>query len=141
MPHARRLLSVLWVARLAISRRAPLPRRRWGAASSAVATPRASPGPPTPVHQLARPTEMPLAPSPPSGPTRCHKPGRAEAVAKGVNAARGHFLAHRSVEGGSATDPRSSLGVTRLLQCLGGLRSRSDFFRCLSPPWSGGGGC
>ena len=28
MPHARRLLSVLWVARLAISRRAPLPRRR-----------------------------------------------------------------------------------------------------------------
>ena len=45
MPHARRLLSVLWVARLAISRRAPLPRRRWGAASSAVATPRVAPGP------------------------------------------------------------------------------------------------
>ena len=45
MPRARRLLGVPWAARLAISRRAPLPRRRWGAASSAVATPRVAPGP------------------------------------------------------------------------------------------------
>ena len=45
MPRARRLLGVLWVARLAISRRAPLPRRRLGAAPSAVATPRVTPGP------------------------------------------------------------------------------------------------
>jgi hypothetical protein len=45
MPHARGLLGVLWAARLAISHRASLPRRRWGAASRAVATPRVAPGP------------------------------------------------------------------------------------------------
>ena len=45
MLRARRLLGVLWAARLAISRRASLPRRRWGAASRAVATPRVAPGP------------------------------------------------------------------------------------------------
>ena len=141
MPHARRLLSVLWVARLAISRRAPLPRRRWGAASRAVATPRVSPGPPTPVHELARPTEMPFAPSPPSGLDALPQTRSRRGCCQRRQCCPGALLAHRSVEGGSATAPRSFLGVTRLLQCLGGLRSRSDFFRCLSPPWSGGGGC
>ena len=45
MPRARGLLGVLWAARLAISHRASLPRRRLGAASRAVATPRVAPGP------------------------------------------------------------------------------------------------
>ena len=38
-------LSLARTTRLAISRRASLPRRRWGAASRAVATPRVAPGP------------------------------------------------------------------------------------------------
>ena len=45
MPRARGLLGVLWAARLAISHRASLPRRRLGAAPRAVATPRVAPGP------------------------------------------------------------------------------------------------
>ena len=45
MLHARGLLGVLWAAWLAISHRASLPRRRWGAASRAVATPLVAPGP------------------------------------------------------------------------------------------------
>ena len=45
MPRARGLLGVLWAARLAISHRASLPRRRLGAASRAVATTRVAPGP------------------------------------------------------------------------------------------------
>ena len=45
MPRARGLLGVLWAARLAISNRASLPRRRLGAAPRAVATPHVAPGP------------------------------------------------------------------------------------------------
>ena len=84
------------------------------------------------------------------GPRRCHsrRPRRLGLDALPQNRSRrgccqrrqccpGTFLAHRSVGGGSATAPRSSLGVTRLLQCLGGLRSRSDCFRCISPPGQG----
>ena len=112
------------------------------AASSAVATPRVTPGPPTPVHELARPTEMLFVPSPPSGLDALPQTRSRRGCCQRRQCCPGALLAHRSVEGGSATAPRSFLGVTRLLQCLGGHRSRSDLFRCLSPPpWSGGGGC
>ena len=67
MLRARRLLGVLWVARLAISRRAPLPRRRWEPPQAPL-RPRASPqAPPTPAHELPQPTELPIEPSSPSG--------------------------------------------------------------------------
>ena len=45
IPRARPLLGVRWAAPAAIARRASLPRRGPGAASSAVATPRVAPGP------------------------------------------------------------------------------------------------
>ena len=68
MLRARRLLGVLWVARLAISRRAPLPRRRWEPPQAPL-RPRASPQAPlTPVHGLPRPTEMRLEPQAPAWP-------------------------------------------------------------------------
>eukprot|EP00964_Phaeocystis_antarctica_P023292 scaffold13037_cov63-Phaeocystis_antarctica.AAC.1 len=67
MPRARRPPGVPWAALASISRRDPLPRRRWEPPHAPL-RPRASPqAPPTPVHELPRPTELPLEPSPPSG--------------------------------------------------------------------------
>ena len=67
MPLARRPPGVPWAALASISRRDPLPRRRWEPPHAPL-RPRASPqAPPTPVHELPRPTELPLEPSPPSG--------------------------------------------------------------------------
>ena len=67
MPLARRPPGVPWAALASISRRDPLPRRRWEPPHAPL-RPRASPQAPlTPVHELPRPTELSLEPSLPSG--------------------------------------------------------------------------
>ena len=92
MPRASRPLGALRAAPPSISRRAPLRRRGRGSAASAVATPRVAP---RPAHAGSRvgPAHGDAIRAVPAdwASTRCLKTGRAEAVAKGVNAARGHF--------------------------------------------------
>ena len=67
MPRARRLLGVLQAARLATFRRASLSRRARGAAQAPLRPRTSLQAPPMPVHELPRPTELPLEPSRPSG--------------------------------------------------------------------------
>ena len=92
MLRASRPLGALRAAPPSISRRAPLRRRGRRSAASAVATPRVAP---RPAHAGSRvgPAHGDAIRAVPAdwASTRCLKTGRAEAVAKGVNAARGHF--------------------------------------------------
>ena len=120
-----------------IARRASLPRRGPGAASSAVATPRVAPGPAHAGSQVAPAYgDAFRAANVGMGPRIRLGTGRAGAVARGAQVAPRllrDFSAHRSLGSGRSTVPRCFLGGMRLLRRFGGRFRLVGLLRCLSP--------
>ena len=138
IPLARPPLGVRWAAPPAIARRASLPRRGPGAASSAVATPRVAPGPAHAGSQVAPAYgDAFRAANVGMGPRIRLGTGRAGAVARGAQVAprllRDFFGAQvaqeRSVDG-----PQVFSGWHAASEALRGTISARRTFTLLIPP-------
>ena len=139
MPRASRPLGALRAAPPSISRRAPLRRRGRGSAASAVATPRVAPGPPTPVHKLARRTEMPFAPSRRSGPRRVASRQVAPRLLPKASMLPGGIFGPQVGRGRVGDGPKVFPGRDAASAVLGGAPLAIRFFSLLiTPPVRGG---